>query len=69
MDCLTFVAHVYLGKGIESISLEGGDNVSPSDSAILRMMASRRDLQYISLFFSRTMCTAIWPRTDLKSHL
>jgi len=38
-----------LGKGIESISLEGGDNVSPSDSAIMRMVASRRGLQYINL--------------------
>jgi len=27
----------------------GGDNVSPSDSAIVRMMANRRDLRYISL--------------------
>jgi len=50
MDYLTFVSHAYLGKGIESISLEGGgDNVSPSDSAIMRMVASRRGLQYISL--------------------
>jgi len=24
IDCLTFVSHAYLGKGIESISLEGG---------------------------------------------